>query len=148
MPIDPRGRPSYETASQVTKTLTTIPTQGPATRPAAHTDTIRSLSQPLCESLNSSINPRIRNTHNAVPRSRTESRQRSRNLTPGTKVNTNAAVTNTQRVLKILFIAGTPVSVIKKSSVPASLRWTVARACLCGSDVVEKPYLPSPFAAA
>jgi hypothetical protein len=72
------------------------------------------LSQPLRESLSSSINPRIKNTHSAVPRSRTESRERSRNLKPGTKVNTNAAVTNTQRALKILLSAGIPVAVIKK----------------------------------
>jgi aryl-alcohol dehydrogenase-like predicted oxidoreductase len=46
--------------AQVTKTLTVIPTQGPATRPAAHTATIRSLSQPACETGASSTRPRTK----------------------------------------------------------------------------------------
>jgi hypothetical protein len=39
IPIVPSGRPSHQTANQVTKTLTINPIQGPV----AHTATIRSL---------------------------------------------------------------------------------------------------------
>src|SRR4029077_3188467 len=58
--MEPNGRPWCATASQVTNTLTTNPTQGPATRPAAHTATIRSLSQPACETVTSSTRPRTK----------------------------------------------------------------------------------------
>jgi hypothetical protein len=49
--MEPNGRPWCATANQVTNTLTASPTQGPATRPAAQTATIRSLSQPACETV-------------------------------------------------------------------------------------------------
>jgi hypothetical protein len=94
--MEANGKPSSLTANQVTNTLTASPTHGPAIKPAAHTATIRSLSQPLREKLASSTKARAKNTNNAVPRSRFDSKEHSCTLKPGTNVNTNAAVTNTQ----------------------------------------------------
>ena len=45
----------------------------------------------------------------AVPRSRIDNRERPERLKPGTSVSANAAVTNTQILLKIESIAETPV---------------------------------------
>src|ERR1700730_2278541 len=116
MPTDSNGRPSSLPAKTRTKRLTATPTQGPAIKPAAHAATIRSLNHPVCETLISSTNPRTRNTSNAVPRSRIDSRERSGRLKPGTRVSTNAAVTNTQMSLQIVSIAKTPESIIEKDS--------------------------------
>jgi hypothetical protein len=51
-----------------------------------------------------STSPRIRKTSSAVPRSGTDSRERSDRLKPGTRVSADAAVTNTQTLLNILKI--------------------------------------------
>jgi hypothetical protein len=48
--------------------------------------------------------PENHENSNAVPRSRADSRERSDRLKPGTSVSANAAVTNTQTLLKIISI--------------------------------------------
>ena len=65
--IESNGRPWCATAKEVTNTPTASPTQGPATRPAVHTATIRSLSKPACETSASAIRPRVVKTSRAAP---------------------------------------------------------------------------------
>ena len=111
-PTGPIGRPWYATASQVTNAATMTPdTPGPATRPAAQTATMLGLNQPLCPTTVSSTSPRTMKTNSAVPRSRTDIRERSDRLKPG--ISANAAVTNTQTLLKTI---SSPISVIRKGT--------------------------------
>jgi hypothetical protein len=55
-------------------------------------------------------------TSSAVPRSRTDSSERSDRLKPGTSVSANAAVTSTQTLLKITSIAARLGSLIKNGN--------------------------------
>src|SRR4029077_19958041 len=113
-PTGPIGRPWYATASQVTNAATMTPDiLGPATRPAAQTATMRGLNQPLCPTTVSSTSPRTMKTNSAVPRSRTDIRERSDRLKPGISASANAAVTNTQTLLKTI---SSPISVIRKGT--------------------------------